>query len=306
MSVTVISSPKCNLHDMGAEHPEQPSRLHQINDQIIASGLEYVVHFADAKLADKKDLLLAHTEEFVETVFKRSPVENHERIWIDDDTIMMNKSLEAALSAVGAATLAVDTVMVQQSKSAFCATRPPGHHASRAASAGFCIFNNVAIAAKYALERYGLKRVVIIDFDVHHGDGTQDIIQDDHRIMFCSSFQHPFYPFSGDEPSREGICNIPVPAGSTGKQWRALVEPWFNKIDDFAPELILISAGFDAHAEEDMGYLRLVESDYVWITQELKTLANKHCEGRIVSVLEGGYALSALARSVVAHLKALT
>ena len=305
MNVTVIGSPKCNLHDMGADHPEQPSRLYQINDQIIASGLEYVVHFADATSASKQDLLLAHDNDFIEKVFSSSPVENDERVWIDDDTIMMNKSLDAALSAAGAAIMAVDTVMGKQSKSAFCATRPPGHHASKAASAGFCIFNNIAIAAKYALEHYHLARVAIIDFDVHHGDGTQNIIEDDERIMFCSSFQHPFYPFSGDEPTRNGILNIPVPAGTKGSEWRELVSPWFQQIDEFAPELILISAGFDAHAEEDMGYLRLVENDYVWITQELKALANKHCEGKVVSILEGGYALSALARSVVAHLKTL-
>jgi acetoin utilization deacetylase AcuC-like enzyme len=290
---------------MGDDHPEQPARLHKINDQIIASGLEYVVHFSDALPANKENLSLAHDEKFVNSVFDRAPKTDFERVWIDDDTIMMDKSLNAALHAAGAATMAVDLVMEEKSKSAFCATRPPGHHAGHKNSAGFCIFNNVAVGARYAIKKYGLKRIAIIDFDVHHGDGTEDIVKDDERILFCSSFQHPFYPFSGDKPTRDGIYNIPIPAGTTGATWRELVSPWLLHIDEFAPELIMISAGFDAHAEEELGYLRLVEDDYVWITQALKELADKHCDGKIVSVLEGGYALSALARSVVAHIKTL-
>lgn len=306
MSVTIISSPKCNLHNMSEEHPEQPARLHQINDQIIASGLEYVVHFADAQAAEVSALERAHDKDFVQRIFDRAPHEKDERIWIDDDTIMMDKSLDAALHAAGAVTKAVDLVLANDTQSAFCAVRPPGHHAGHNTSAGFCIFNNVAVGAKHALDKHGLERVAIIDFDVHHGDGTEDIVKDDERIMFCSSFQHPFYPFSGDKPTRKGILNVPIPAGTSGKDWRELVKHWFAAIDEFEPQLIFISAGFDAHAEDDLAYLRLVEDDYVWITQELKTLANKHCNGNIVSVLEGGYALSALARSVVAHIKVLT
>lgn len=305
MSVTIISSPKCNLHNMGDDHPEQPARLHQINDQVIASGLEYVVHFANAKPIDVSDLELAHDKEFIQSVFERAPTVDYERVWIDDDTIMMHKSLDAALHAAGAVVNAVDMVMAHETQSAFCAVRPPGHHASRNKSSGFCIFNNVAVGAKYALHKFGLERVAIIDFDVHHGDGTQDIVKDDERIMFCSSFQHPFYPFTGDTPVREGVVNIPIPAGTKGAQYRELVKPWFKRLDEFAPQLILISAGFDAHVEEDLAYLRLVEDDYVWITKQIKAVAEKHCEGKIVSVLEGGYALSALGRSTVAHVKTL-
>ncbi len=305
MSVTIISSNKCNLHDMGDEHPEQPARLHQINDQVIASGLEYVVHFADAKPASKESLELAHDKAFVDKIFERAPDEDYERIWIDDDTIMMHKSLDAALHAAGAVTEAVDMVFAEQTQSAFCAVRPPGHHAGHSTSSGFCIFNNVAVGARHAIDKYGLERVAIIDFDVHHGNGTEDIVKDDERIMFCSSFQHPFYPFSGDGPTREGIINVPIPAGTSGSDYRELVNHWFAAIDKFKPQLIFISAGFDAHAEDDLGHLRLVEEDYVWLTQQIKALADKHCNGHIVSVLEGGYALSALARSVVAHVKTL-
>lgn len=305
MTITIISSPKCNLHNMGSDHPEQPARLHQINDQIIASGLEYVVHFANATPANKSTLALAHTKKFVQSVFDRAPKEDWERVWLDDDTIMMHKSLDAALHAAGAVVNAVDMVLGKETLSAFCAVRPPGHHAGHDTSSGFCIFNNVSVGAKYALEHYGLKRVAIIDFDVHHGDGTEDIVKDDDRIMFCSSFQHPFYPFTGDAPTREGIINTPIPAGTKGSEYRELVQHWFSALDAFAPELIFISAGFDAHAEDDLAYLRLVEDDYVWITEQIKAVAEKHCGGKIVSVLEGGYALSALARSVVAHVKTL-
>ena len=306
MTVTVIGSHKCNLHNMGDEHPEQPARMYQINDQFISSGLEYVLHFCYAKPVHISALERAHDKAFVKSVFDRAPSEKSERVWLDDDTIMMDKSLDAALYAAGAVVDAVDLVMKNKTTSAFCAVRPPGHHAGRGKSSGFCIFNNVAVGAMHAIEDYGLERVAIVDFDVHHGDGTQDIVKDDKRILFCSSFQHPFYPFSGDEPSRDGIINVPVPAGTKGADYREMVKHWFTAIDEFKPQMIFISAGFDSHAEDEMGQLCLVEDDYIWITEQLKTLAEKHCNGKIVSVLEGGYALSALARSVVAHVKVLS
>lgn len=305
MTVTIVGSQKCNLHNMDDDHPEQPARMHKINDQLISSGLEYVIHFADSKPASLSSLERAHDKDFVQSVFDRAPKEDGERVWLDDDTIMMDKSLDAALHAAGAVTEAVDLVMSGETKSAFCMVRPPGHHAGRSNSAGFCIFNNIAVGAMHALEEYGLERIAIIDFDVHHGDGTQNIVKDDDRILFCSSFQHPFYPFSGDEPSRDGIVNVPIPAGTTGAEYREMVKHWFTVIDEFKPQLIFISAGFDAHAEDELAHVRLVERDYTWITEELKTLAEKHCGGKIISALEGGYALSALARSVVAHIKVL-
>ncbi|MFT7201209.1 MAG: acetoin utilization deacetylase AcuC-like enzyme [Glaciecola sp.] len=305
MTVTIIGSPYCNLHDMGDGHPEQPSRMHNINDQIIASGLEYVLHFADATPVKLSSLERAHDKAFVQSVFDRAPKEDGDRIWIDDDTIMMDKSLNAALHAAGAVTDAVDLVLTDKSKSAFCSVRPPGHHAGRASSSGFCIFNNIAVGAMHALDVHGLERIAIIDFDVHHGNGTQNIVKDDDRVLFCSSFQHPFYPFTGDEPCRKGIVNVPIPADTSGSEYCEMVKPWFKAVDEFKPQLIFISAGFDGHAEDELGQLRLVEKDYIWITEQIKALAEKHCEGKIISALEGGYALSALARSVVAHVKVL-
>lgn len=303
MPITFISSPKCLLHDMDPEHPEQPARLHSINDQIISSGVEFAIHFADTPPAEVAQLYRAHDNHFVDKVIEESPTEGHK--WLDDDTLMMPHSLNAALHAAGAGVHAVDLIMSGDSKKAFCSVRPPGHHAEHAKSGGFCIFNNIAVAALHALEQYNLKKVAIVDFDVHHGNGTEDIFKDDPRVLFCSSFQHPFYPFSGDKPTKDHILNIPIPAGTKGTEYREMVMPWFDKLDAFAPDMIFISAGFDGHAEDALGHLRLVESDYEWLTSQIKQLADKHCEGKIVSMLEGGYALSALSRSVVAHIKAL-
>lgn len=306
MTVTIVGSPHCNLHDMGDEHPEQPARMHKINDQIIASGLEYVLDFADAKPVQLLSLERAHDKAFVQSVFERAPKEAGDKVWIDDDTIMMDKSLNAALHAAGAVTDAVDLVIADKSSSAFCSVRPPGHHAGRANSSGFCIFNNVAVGAMHALEEHGLERIAIVDFDVHHGNGTEQIVAGDQRIMLCSSFQHPFYPHSGSPVSASNILSVPLEAGSTGEVFREKVQHWFNALRNFQPELIFISAGFDAHAEDPMAHLRLVEDDYFWISQQLRAVADECCHGRIVSMLEGGYDLSALGRSVVSHLKGMS
>ncbi|MBF7071953.1 histone deacetylase family protein [Glaciecola sp. MH2013] len=311
MSLVLVGSPACLLHDMDPEHPEQPARLHSINDQLLISGVELSLQFLDSQAATKEQLLLAHDKDFVEEVFNKSPSEGQQ--WLDDDTLMMPHSLTAALHAAGAGIEAVNKVLPREEEcpefmpvtTAFCAVRPPGHHAEHARSGGFCIFNNIAIAARYALEVRGLKRVAIVDFDVHHGNGTEDIFKDDDRVMFCSSFQHPFYPFSGTDTTKAHIINTPIPAGTKGSEYRELVHHWFAKLDEFKPELLFISAGFDAHAEDDLGHLRLQEADYEWISYELKAIADKHCEGRIVSMLEGGYALGALARSVLTHIKVL-
>jgi acetoin utilization deacetylase AcuC-like enzyme len=290
---------------MDDEHPEHPSRMHSINDQIMSSGLELVVRFADAHPTHFDDLLLAHDKDFVQNIFDKAPSEKDERVWIDDDTIMMQHSLKAALHSAGSGITAVDMAMAGETQSAFCLVRPPGHHAGRANSSGFCLFNNVAVAALHALEHRGLERVAIIDFDVHHGNGTENIFQNDERVLFCSSFQHPFYPFSGDAPTRKGIINVPIPAGTRGMEYREMVNHWWQAIDDFAPQMMFVSAGFDAHAQDDLGHLRLLEEDYTWLTQHIKMAADKHCHGRIISLLEGGYALNALSRSSVAHIKAL-
>lgn len=302
MTVTVFSHPACARHNLGADHPEAPARLHAIFDQILSSGLEYVLQHKDSTAASDAQLALAHDAAYVADVIAKQPSEG--LVWLDDDTAIMNKSVTAARYAAGAAINAVDLVMQGRDQQAFCAIRPPGHHAERAQAMGFCLFNNIAVAAAYAMQQYGLQRLVIVDFDVHHGNGTEHIFKDDPRVLFCSSFEHPFYPFT--EPgSSKNMLKMPLSGGSDGSLFRQLAEQqWLPAIEAFSPQLILISAGFDAHYEDEMAHLRWRESDYQWIASALKDLASRHCDGRIVACLEGGYALSALGRSVVAMLKA--
>lgn len=306
MSLVIIGHYKCALHNMGDEHPEQPKRLSAINDQLISSGLEYVVQQRDAGPISIEHLYRVHDKTYIDDLYALTPGQDDNNIWLDSDTLMTEHTLTSAEYAAGAAVDAVDLLMQDKASKVFCAVRPPGHHAERDKAMGFCVFNNVAIAAAYALEHYQLQRVAIVDFDVHHGNGTEHIFAGDERVLFCSSFQHPFYPFSGNDTHCNNILNMPLDAGCGGEAFRQKVtEQWLPKLDEFKPELILVSAGFDAHREDDLGQLRFTEADYSWITTELKQLADKHCHGRILSTLEGGYALSALARSVVAHLKAL-
>ena len=303
MSLVFISHPSCGLHDVGDEHPESPDRLHAINDQLIASGIDFVVTKGQPEQATIEHLYLAHDKTYVDKVLASAPDQG--LVHLDPDTALMSRSLEAALYAVGANILAVDRVMQGSASQAFCAVRPPGHHAEKDKAMGFCIFNNVAVAARYAMQQYGLERVAIVDFDVHHGNGTENIFFDDERVLFCSSYEYPFYPYNVG-PGNKHILNLPLPAGTNGDDFmQAVSENWLAKLDAFAPQLILVSAGFDGHYEDDMAHFKLVETDYYWISCELKKLANKHCGGRIVSTLEGGYALSALGRSVVAHIKGL-
>jgi acetoin utilization deacetylase AcuC-like enzyme len=225
---------------------------------------------------------------------------------LDPDTAMGPHTLDAALRAAGAVVHAVDLVMSGEFQAIFCAVRPPGHHAERNRAMGFCFFNNVAVGAAHALAAHGLERVAIVDFDVHHGNGTEHIFENEPRVLFCSSFQHPFYPFTGHETDTPHIVNITLPAGSDGTRFRQEVEAhWLHRLHEFKPQLVMVSAGFDAHAEDDMSHVRLREPDYIWITRELKKVADQYAGGRIVSTLEGGYNLSALGRSAVAHVDAL-
>jgi acetoin utilization deacetylase AcuC-like enzyme len=303
---------------MGDHHPENGKRLSAISDQLIRSGLDYVVRQFDSKPIDKKLLALAHTQEYIDFVFDNAPTEVNgeaqENFTVGEDSVMNAKTLTSILYSAGAAVDAVDLVMEGTLSSAFCATRPPGHHAEHNKGMGFCFFNNVAVAAAYAKKKYGLKRVAIVDFDVHHGNGTEDIIKnhfkatpkDDKGYLFCSSYQYPLYPFETEESDTPPIINTPLAATTKGTQFREkLTTHWFPALHKFKPELIIISAGFDAHIEDDMSQVSLTETDYRWITDELKTIANEYSEGRIVSVLEGGYAPSALGRSVVAHINGL-
>ena len=303
MPVAVISHPACRLHDMGEFHPERPARLDAIENQLISSGLSFVLRRYDAPRVEREHLERVHDPVYVRHVFESSPSTG--TVHLDDDTVMMPATLEAALRAAGAVVQGVDMVMGGEASAVFCAVRPPGHHAERARAMGFCIFNNVAAGAAYALDVHGLDRVAIVDFDVHHGNGTEDIFKDEERVLFCSSFQSPFYPFSGIDTDSPHIVNLPFPAGTDGPAFRARVEAeWLPALDRFQPQLILISAGFDGHIEDDMSEMYLHTDDYAWITARLRDVALCHADGRIVSVLEGGYALSALGRSVAAHLDA--
>ena len=225
---------------------------------------------------------------------------------IDPDTSLNIHTWDAALRAAGAALAATDAVMAGEMENAFCSVRPPGHHACRDKAMGFCFLNNVAVAAHHALERHGLKRVAIVDFDVHHGNGTEDIVAGDQRILMVSFYQHPFYPDGGSFSHASNLVNLPVPAYTRGDAVRALVQQhWLPRLEAFQPEMIFISAGFDAHRDDDLGQMGLVEQDYSWMTQQIKDVARRHAKGRVVSVLEGGYNLDALARSVEAHIRAL-
>ncbi len=305
MQTAYISHPLCLKHDMGAHHPECPARIHAIEDQLIASGLFGYLQHHDAPEVTREQLLRVHDGDYLDDIASKAPKAGI--LNLDGDTIMNPYTYPAALRAAGAVVMAVDIVMAQQVENAFCNIRPPGHHAERAQAMGFCIFNNVAVGAAHALAAHGLSRVAIADFDVHHGNGTEDIFHNDPRVMLCSTFQHPFYPYCGADSSNDHIINVPLKAGTSGVEFRtAVTEQWLPALERFQPEFIFISAGFDAHRDDDMGSMRLVEADYAWVTEELKRVAAKYAQSRIVSVLEGGYELHALGRSAMAHIKVLS
>ncbi|WP_116367338.1 histone deacetylase family protein [Parahaliea mediterranea] len=304
MTIAYITHPECLQHDMGPQHPEQPARLGAISDRLLACGLDMALRHYEAPKVDAGLLEQVHDRGYIESLYQRAPASGH--IPLDEDTAMNPHTLSAALHAAGAAQQAVDLVMGGEHSKAFCAVRPPGHHAERARAMGFCLFNNVVVGAYRALRDHALERVAILDFDVHHGNGTEDIVAGDERILFCSLFQHPFYPHSGAGPSAANVINSPLPAGSDGAALRATVErDWLGRLADFAPQLVLVSAGFDAHQADDMAGFNFVDSDYAWVTRRLCEQADASAGGRLVSCLEGGYHLLALGRCVEAHLKAM-
>lgn len=308
-----FSHPDCRKHEMGAGHPECPERLDAIEDRLLITGVGDALDRREAPPAPIADMELAHGRMHIAAIRGLTDRLNEEiaaggptHAQIDPDTSINAYSWAAALRAAGAALAATDAVIAGEMDNAFCAVRPPGHHACRDVSMGFCLFNNVAIAARYALERHGLKRVAIVDFDVHHGNGTEDIVAGDQRILMLSFFQHPFYPEGGSLSNASNLVNLPVPAYTKGPRIRELIaELWLPRLEAYQPEMIFISAGFDAHRDDDLGQLGLVEQDYGWITQRIKEVAARHAQGRIVSCLEGGYNLDALAHSVEAHIRAL-
>ncbi|HTN93320.1 MAG TPA: histone deacetylase family protein [Gallionella sp.] len=305
MQTAYISHPLCLKHDMGAYHPESPARIHAIEDMLIASGLLSYLQRHDAPAATRAQLMRVHDPDYVDSIESSSPQKG--LIHLDPDTAMNPYSYQAALRAAGAVVQGVDLVMAKEVENAFCNIRPPGHHAERSRAMGFCFFNNIAVGAAHAMAQHGLQRVAIADFDVHHGNGTEEIFHDDPRVMLCSTFQHPFYPYAGADSGNEHIINVPLSAGTGGEQFRdAVTQYWLPALERFEPELLLISAGFDAHRDDELAMLNLIEPDYAWITGVLKSIAEKYAHGRIVSALEGGYELHALARSALAHIKVLS
>ena len=304
MTIAYISHPDCLLHDMGPEHPECPARLHAIQDHLVARGIELVLRHYDAPLATEEQLCRVHDRAYLERLSAESPTEGLH--WIDGETGMCPGTLRAAYRAAGAAVHGVDLVMRGEATSAFCAVRPPGHHAGRSRAGGFCFFNNVAVGAAHALAEHGLERVAICDFDAHHGDGIEEIFRDDPRVLYCSSFEHPAYPYAGADTGGEHLVNVPLKAGTDGRAFRrAVADAWFDRMAAFAPQMVLVSAGFDGHAEDDMTRLVLGDDDFRWVSCEIKRVADASAGGRVVSVLEGGYSLSALGRGGAAHIDAL-
>lgn len=295
----------CLQHDPGPGHPESPARLRAVLEALDQDRFATIDRI-EAPRATREQLLRAHTPAHVDRILGIRPEAGTVRL--DEDTLMSPASAEAALRAAGALVAAVDAVMAGTTTRAFCAVRPPGHHATPDTAMGFCLFNNVAVGAAHALAAHGLKRVAIADFDVHHGNGTQDIFQREPRVLFVSSHQQPLYPGTGN-PDEQGVGNIvnaPLSSGEGSYEFRALWnDALLPKLHAFKPQLVLISAGFDAHQRDPLANLQLQTEDYAWITHQLVELARAHAGGRLVSTLEGGYDLQALAASVSAHVSAL-
>jgi acetoin utilization deacetylase AcuC-like enzyme len=308
MTTAYITHADCLRHDMGAGHPECPDRLAAVNQAMGESGLLPGLRCLEAPLADSAALKRVHLPAYVDLIFEHAPTEG--LVQLDPDTAMNPASLDAARRAAGAGLLAVDELLAGRSENAFCAVRPCGHHATRTRSMGFCIFNNVAVAAAHALHGGGLERIAIIDFDVHHGNGTEDVFsapQWRDRVLMAGFFQHPFYPYSGTNKPAPNMHNVPLAAGAGGAAMRSAVETtWRPALDAFRPQMVFISAGFDAHRDDLLGGLALVEADYAWLTRWIMDLAATHAQNRVVSMLEGGYNLAALGRSTVAHVRALS
>ena len=300
----LFTHPVCIRHSAGPGHPESPQRLATVLAALHALD-ELPLDWREAPRASREQLLRAHTPELVARILDAS-IEHTLRI--DDDTVMNADSPEAARHAAGAVCAAIDAVMAGDARRAFCAVRPPGHHATRAEAMGFCLFNSVAVGAAHALDVHGLKRVAIIDFDVHHGNGSQDIFWNDPRVLYLSSHQSPLYPYSGnaDETGAGNILNLPLPEGADGEFLRDVYrQHGLPALNAFRPELVLVSAGFDGHRLDPLAGLNLEAGDFAWLTLELMEIANRHAQGRLVSTLEGGYSLTALRDCSVAHVRAL-
>lgn len=304
MRTAYITHPDCRNHDTGPGHPENARRLYAIEDQLVASGLDSVLRYIDAPLASDEQLLRAHPREYIDAIRAAIPESGYARL--DPDTVVCPKSLAAAYRAAGSVVAAVDLVMGGEMESAFCGVRPPGHHAESTQSMGFCLFDNIAVGAAHALEAHGLERVAIVDFDVHHGNGTEDIFKNESRVLFCSTFEHPFYPFTPLLGNTANRISVPLEATARSDEFRAAVtEHWLPALEAFQPEFVFVSAGFDAHRDDDMSHVSLTDADFKWVSERILEIARQSASGRIVSVLEGGYELKSLARCVEAHIRVL-
>ncbi|MDX2503496.1 MAG: histone deacetylase family protein [Gammaproteobacteria bacterium] len=301
-----ITHPACLKHDNGMGHPESPERLLAIQQQLQNSGLYQKLKHFEAPEVTREQLERVHNSEYLDNIEQHAPLSEQSVFYLDPDTRLSHGSLEAARRAAGAIVLATDLVMTQEVNNAFCAVRPPGHHAKSDQAMGFCIYNNITVGIAHAIEHHGLQRVALLDFDVHHGNGSENILRHNERVLFCSTFQHPYYPnepFAQDNP--QVICS-PLRAGSSGTEFRTIVEDkWLTALQQFKPQMIFISAGFDAHRDDFLANLNFTEADYQWATEQIVTVAGQFSQGRIVSSLEGGYHTTALARSVESHLMAL-
>jgi acetoin utilization deacetylase AcuC-like enzyme len=299
-----ITHSACLQHDTGPAHPENASRLHAIEDQLISTGLRDVLRYVDAPEVTGEELLRVHTLEHVETVSTVIPDTGYARL--DPDTVVSPNSLVAAYRAAGAVVAAVDLVVTGEMDSAFCAVRPPGHHAESNRAMGFCLFNNIAVGAAHALQAHGIGKLAILDFDVHQGNGTEEIFANDDRVLFCSTFQHPFFPFTPVPPNNANRVNVPLDATAKSEEFRtAVTDHWIPAIERFQPEMIFVSAGFDAHIDDDMSHVSLTDADFRWVAEQIVNIASGSASGRIVSTLEGGYELNSLARCVETHIRVL-
>lgn len=304
MITAYLTHPDVALHDMGSHHPESPLRLEAIRARLMLSGILQQTVQVEARPAEFSALARVHDTAYLESLARRLPSEGLQTL--DADTSLCPDSLHAARLAAGAALKAVDMVCGNQADNVFCATRPPGHHAERDRAMGFCFYNNIAVAAAHALEIQGLERVAILDFDVHQGNGTLDIFHDDPRVLICSSFQEAFYPWRYLEGTWPNVVNTPLAAGDDGSVLRRRIErEWLSRLERHRPQLVLLSSGFDAHRDDPLGQIELAHEDFHWITTFALDIARRYADGRLVSVLEGGYHLKSLPISVEAHLAAL-
>lgn len=291
-------------HQMGEQHPECPERLSNLCDRLLISHLGAFLNWIeDFPKASFEQIAIAHAPEYINYLTNISPSAGITEI--DADTTMNEFSLEAAYYAAGAGIYAVDLIFTEKARNAFCAVRPPGHHATRQQAMGFCFFNNVTIAGYHAIIKYGIERVAIIDFDVHHGNGTEDILANDQRFLMLSTFEHPLYPYSGDKSLGNNMVNVAIPRYGKSEHLCNAVEKWETALEGFQPQLIIVSAGYDAHQEDDMSSTRWLDKDFSWLSRKLVDYANKYCQGKIIVMLEGGYNIHALSRNAIEFISVL-